>query len=131
MISQVGKDKNQPDSHTKTLTKVEKTDLHFPYSIVSFLADELFASSHPFEDTPLHVAAEYNPEATKLLIASNAKVNVLNRVNKSPLFLAACFNQRDSVVALCKAGADPHLGQSPLSSSQISSEMKMLIKRLL
>ena len=56
---------------------------------------------------------------------------VLTSGNYSPLWYAAYNNQRDSVVALCKAGADPDLGHSPLTAFQISNEMKLLIKRLL
>ena len=80
--------------------------------------------------TPLHLAAKFNPEAMKQLIASNAKVNVLSSGDYSPLWFAAVNNQRDSVVALCKAGADPDLGDSPLTSVSIGSEMKAFIKRL-
>ena len=81
--------------------------------------------------TPLHFAAFYNTEGVDQLIKANAKVNVLSRGNESPLSYAARENRRDSVVALCKAGADPDLGHSPLTSSGVSSEMKLLIKSLL
>ena len=79
--------------------------------------------------SPLHIAAVDNPAAVPVLLEANANVNVLNDRNNSPLFCAAWKNQRDSVIALCNAGADPHMGNSPLTSSDVdSSDMKSLIR---
>ena len=80
--------------------------------------------------TPLHLAAIENPAAVPVLLAANAKVNLLNRGNKSPLFLAAYWNHRMSVIAILKAGGDPHLGKSPLTDFLVSKDIKDLIKSL-
>ena len=67
-----------------------------------------------------------------VLLEAGAKVNVLaNYQQRSPLFWAARSKQEASVVALMAASADPHLGESPLTSSDVSKEMKALIKSLL
>ena len=79
--------------------------------------------------SPLHWAAMLNPAAVQVLVQANAKVNVLNGCNNSPLYYAAYFKQSEAVVCLCKAGADPHLGNSPLSSSDVNDEMKALIRQ--
>ena len=79
--------------------------------------------------SPLHWVAMYNPAAVQVLVQANAKVNVLNKGNRSPLYWAARKNHSEAVVCLCKAGADPHLGNSPLSSSRVNDEMKALIKQ--
>ena len=82
-------------------------------------------------DSPLHFAAYWNPAAVPILLAANAEVNLLNKYNNSPLFLAAYGNHPECVVDLCnKAGADPHLGNSPLTSSRVKTEMRDLIKSL-
>ena len=81
-----------------------------------------------WKQSPLHSAASYNPAAVPVLLEANADVNVLGCQNYSPLFLAAWKNQRDSVIALCSAGADPHMGNSPLTSSLVDSDMKSLIR---
>ena len=79
--------------------------------------------------SPLHCAAELNPAAVQVLVQANAKVNVLNEWNNSPLYWAARKNHREAVVCLCKAWADAHLGNSPLSESDVNDEMKALIKQ--
>ena len=67
------------------------------------------------QDTPLHLTiAYYNTKGVKPLIDANANVNALNGFNYSPLFLALVRDQRDSVVALCNAGADSDLGDPDL-----------------
>ena len=55
----------------------------------------------------------------------------LDEDQHSPLFKAAEWKKEASVVALMAASADPHLGNSPLTSSRVSKEMKALIKSLL
>ena len=80
------------------------------------------------QQSPLHYAAQFNPEAVQVLVQANAKVNVLNKWNCSPLYWAA-RNHSEAVVCLCKAGADSHLGNSPLSSSRMNDEMKALIRQ--
>jgi ankyrin repeat protein len=58
-------------------------------------------------------------------------VNLLDQWQQSPLFLAAYNMNKEAVTALCKAGADPNLGNpSPLNSYDISGEMKSLIRQL-
>ena len=86
----------------------------------------------PTQVTPLHLAARSNPAAVPILLEANARVNVVNIRNQSPLFYAALYNHREAVIALCAAGADPHLGNSsPLTSSFVSEEMKNLIREQL
>ena len=78
----------------------------------------------------LHYASQHNPAIVRVLLEAGAKVNVLNKYQRSPLFWAAWFDQEASVIALMAASADPHLGESPLTSSDVSDEMKTLIKSL-
>ena len=80
------------------------------------------------QNTALHFAAELNPAAVPVLLEANAMVNVVTGCNTSPLFWAALCDHREAVIALCAAGADPHLGYSPLTSNHISEEMKNLIR---
>ena len=83
-----------------------------------------------YQCSPLHLASEWrNPAIVPVLLEAGAKVNVLDKWQQSPLFLAALANKEASVVALMAASADPHLGESPLTSSRVSDEMKALIKR--
>ena len=84
-----------------------------------------------WQKSPLHYASEWNPAVVPVLLEAGAKVNVLNNLQWSPLFYAAYNEQEASVVALMAASADPHLGESPLTSSDVSKEMKALIKSLL
>jgi len=81
--------------------------------------------------SPLHYASIRNPAAVPILLEAGAKVNVLDEDQHSPLYWAAKKNHEASVVALMAASADPHLGESPLTSSDVSDEMKTLIKSLL
>ena len=81
-----------------------------------------------WRESPLHIAAYWNPAAVPVLLAANAEVNLLNRCNESPLFYAAVENQTECVDALCKAGADPHLGRSPLTD--VPKEIQDLIESL-
>ena len=85
----------------------------------------------PTQLTALHLAAEFNPAAVPVLLEANAEVNVVTGYNSSPLFWAALENHREAVIALCAAGADPHLGRSPLTDSLVSDEMKTLIREQL
>ena len=86
----------------------------------------------PTQITALHLAAEFNPAAVPVLLEANANVNVVNGYNKSPLCWAAFKNHREAVIALCAAGADPHLGDpSPLTDFDVSQEMKNLIREQL
>ena len=78
--------------------------------------------------TPLHLAAAHNPSAVPILLEANTDVNVLDIVNKSPLYWAALKNHREAVMDLCAAGANPRLGASLLTVSWISDEMKNLIR---
>ena len=85
----------------------------------------------PTQYTALHLAAMFNPAAVSVLLEANADVNVVSSNNQSPLFWAAGKNHREAVIALCAAGADPHLGRSPLTDSDVSDEMKTLIREQL
>ena len=91
----------------------------------------LLHNCHPpiiSQNTALHFAAELNPAAVPVLLEANAEVNVVDGVNWSPLFYAALGNHREAVIALCAAGANPHLGKSPLTASYVSEDMKNLIR---
>ena len=85
----------------------------------------------PTQLTALHLAARFNPAAVPVLLEANARVNVVTGCNTSPLFWAALCDHREAVIALCAAGADPHLGLSPLTVSDVSQEMKNLIREQL
>ena len=86
----------------------------------------------PTQYTALHLAAWFNPAAVPVLLEANAEVNVVTGRNWSPLFYAAWKDHREAVIALCAAGADPHLGNpSPLTRSYISEDMKNLIREQL
>ena len=83
------------------------------------------------QQSPLHYASRQNPAVVPVLLEAGAKVNVLDKWQRSPLYYAALYKQKASVVALMAASADPHLGESPLTSSGVSDKMKALIKSLL
>ena len=111
------------------------TALHFAasYSSASIVRALIEAGAEvnardSWKRSPLHLSAGHNPAAVPVLLEANADVNVLNDGNNSPLFRAAWKNQRDSVIALCNTGADPHMGNSPLTSSLVDSDMKSLIR---
>ena len=88
------------------------------------------AQDEPDQKSPLHYAARENPAAVPVLLAANAEVNLLNSGNYSPLFFAARDNHRESVIAILNAGGDPHLGDSPLTYSDVPKDIKDLIKSL-
>lgn len=79
--------------------------------------------------SPLHYAACFNPAAVPVLLEAKAEVNQLDFIHQSPLFKASFENHREAVVALCGAGADPHIGNSPLTDSTVTDEIKTLIRR--
>ena len=83
------------------------------------------------QESPLHFASTQNPAVVPVLLEAGAKVNVLTVVQHTPLYLAAKYKHEASVVALMAASADPHLSKSPLTNSDVSDEMKALIKSLL
>ena len=85
----------------------------------------------PTQNTALHLAARFNPSAVPVLLEANADVNVLDVDRFSPLFYAARGNHREAVIALCAAGADPHLGYTPLTDRYVSEDMKNLIREQL
>ena len=93
------------------------------------------------QQSPLHFASMWNPAVVPVLIGGGCKVNLLDRWQCSPLYYAALSGKdRSAVLALLQAGADPHLGespltiiccqhgQSPLTDSLVSDDMKALIK---
>ena len=86
----------------------------------------------PTQLTALHLAARFKTAAVPVLLEANARVNVVDGANYSPLWIAAYKKHREAVIALCAAGADPHLGNpSPLTRSYISEDMKNLIREQL
>ena len=84
-----------------------------------------------YQQSPLHYASSDNPAVVPVLIGAGCKVNLLNPIQVSPLFCAAWVSKdRSAVAALMAAGADPHLGNSPLTSKFVSDEMKDYIRSL-
>ena len=58
-------------------------------------------------------------------------MNLLDSLQHSPLYYAAGVSKdRSAVAALMAAGADPHLGESPLTNSSVSKGMKRYIRSL-
>ena len=82
--------------------------------------------------SPLHHASKWNPAVVPVLIGARCKVNLLDKGQWSPLYYAAARMSRDrsAVAALMSAGADPHLGNSPLTDPDVSDEMKDYIRSL-
>ena len=81
--------------------------------------------------SPLHLASSGNPALVPVLIAARCKVNLLDRLQQSPLYYAARYSyDRSAVSALMSSAADPHLGNSPLTSSSVGNEMKDYIRSL-
>ena len=103
--------------------------------------------------SPLHLALERkgNPEAVPILLEAGARPNVLSDMQYSPLFLAAQHGYRylqfdngtysrstikfvdgykSAIAALMAAGADPYLGQSPLTFTLINGYMRAYISSL-
>ena len=68
-----------------------------------------------------------------ILIEAGCEVNLLDDGpgESSPLVFAASESKdRSAVAALMAAGADPHLGESPLTDSSVSKGMKRYIRSL-
>ena len=83
------------------------------------------------QESPLHFASCENPAVVPVLIGGGCKVNLLDKAQVSPLYYAARFSKdRSAVAALMSAAADPHLGNSPLTSKYVSKEMKYYIRSL-
>ena len=80
--------------------------------------------------SPLHHASKWNPAIVPVLIGAGCKVNLLNKYQESPLLGAALSKDRSAIAALMAASADPHLGLSPLTDSDVSDEMKYYIRSL-
>jgi len=81
--------------------------------------------------SPLHHASALNPAVVPVLIGAGCKVNLLDVLKLSPLYYAARWSKDQSAVAaLMSAGADPHLGNSPLTDSSVSKGMKDYIRSL-
>ena len=81
--------------------------------------------------SPLHYASIGNPAVVPVLIGAGCKVNLLDEYQQSPLLFAAWVSKdRSAVAALMSAAADPHLGNSPLTDSDVSDEMKDYIRSL-
>ena len=62
------------------------------------------------------------------MLKGGANVNQLDKNQFSPLWWAARKNHREAVRALLDAGADPHLGLSPLDDDNVEDEMKKFIR---
>ena len=82
------------------------------------------------KNSPLHWASCGNPDVVPDLLEAGANVKLLNEFERSPLFFAAKRNYNSAVEALMAAGADPHLGTSPLKDCFVDQNMKAYIKSL-
>ena len=83
------------------------------------------------QQSPLHLASHRNPAVVPVLIGGGCKVNLLDECQLSPLYYAAAWSEDRSVVAaLMASGADPHLGESPLTCPFVSDKMKDYIRSL-
>ena len=84
------------------------------------------------QQSPLHLASSSNPAVVPILIGAGCKVDLLNKAQRSPLYYAARFSKdRSAIAALMAAGADPYLGEGPLTDLDVSDEMKdYIIKSL-
>ena len=91
-------------------------------------------------DTPLHFAAEYNPdhEVVRLLLDHGADVNAKNRLDETPLHKAAEFNTYGTLVvarALLERGADVNAknkhGKTPLHIAAESNDAPGVVRALL
>ena len=79
----------------------------------------------------MHWASAWNPALVPILIEAGSEVNLLCDGQDSPLCFAASERKdRSAVAALMAAGADPHLGDSPLKYSGVSKGMKRYIRSL-
>ena len=79
----------------------------------------------------MHYATRFNPEVIPVLHDGGASVNLLDEKRLSALWYAArpshINSSRSTVAALMAAGADPHLGRSPLTDCRIGKTMKAYI----
>ena len=66
--------------------------------------------------------------AINALVEAGANVNQLDEEQRSPLWEAARENHREAVTAVLDAGADHHLGVSPLDSDHVKDGMKKFIR---
>ena len=64
------------------------------------------------------------------MLQHRAEVNLLDKDNWSPLLFAARNNKKDAVVQLLNAGADPRLGDSPLTDFRERKNIKEIIRDL-
>ena len=82
----------------------------------------------------MHYATRFNPEVIPVLHDGGASVNLLDEKRLSALWYAArpshINSSRSTVAALMAAGADPHLGRSPMTDPHVSDEMKDYIRSL-
>ena len=122
------------------LDSVHRSPLHYA-SIVEFKSSTTVVSTlvqaganldalDSAQNSPLHLASRWNLAVVPVLIGAGCKVNLLNKYQESPLFCAALSKDRSAVAALMAAAADPHLGLSPLTDSDVSDEMKHYIRSL-
>ena len=95
-----------------------------------------------FQKTPIHYAAGNYKDSLQVvnaLLEAGASVNLLDKDQRSPLFHAACAaikatsicstgRSKETIRALLNAGADPHIGQSPLDTKKVDSDVKLMIK---
>ena len=126
--------------YVRTLTSpIQATALHFAagFNSSTEVVIELIVAGADVnaldsdQESPLHYAAEMNPDIVPVLLESGANVNLLNYNSLSPLYYAAFSDHDSAVAALMAANADPFLGVSPLFDSDVGEDMKGSIMDLL
>ena len=80
--------------------------------------------------TPLHLAV-WKLQNVNALLEAAATVNLLDKDQCSPLFMAAKWNEIETVRTLLDEGADPRLGKSPLDEDDVNDDVKQLIRERL
>ena len=79
------------------------------------------------KQTPLHFAF-WTIQSVNALLEAGATVNLLDKDQCSPLFIAAKENHIETARALLDAGADPRHGKSPLDEDGVDDDVKQLIR---
>ena len=87
----------------------------------------------------MHYASSWKLDVIPVLLEAGASVNLLDEKGLSALWYAAhdykltktnSTKSQTAIAALMAAGADPHLGRSPLTDCRIEKTMKVYIRSL-
>ena len=78
----------------------------------------------------MHVARWGHDELVKELLNAGALPNIVDINGNTALHHAVIENSRNVAQVLLDAGADPHLGKSPLDTHRVSDDLKQFIREL-